>query len=185
MKIILINGKAQHGKDFYGKLIHDQLVRRNKKVLIMHFADLVKYTCSQYLNWNGQKDIAGRTLLQTVGTDWRMNFDEAIWAEMTARLAKFLGWQYDYILIPDWRFVIEYHTMAKQFGFTNIYTIKVKRYTDSTCTVQYDNGLTLQQKTHPSEIQLDKFCTQYLIDNYQNVQYNNIVTEIMNDLMGE
>ena len=68
-KIICISGKAQHGKDTTATILSAALEDRGNKVLTFHYADLLKYLCRQYFNWNGEKDEAGRTLLQHVGTD--------------------------------------------------------------------------------------------------------------------
>ena len=62
-KIVVIGGNANHGKDTFGKYLKEQLEQSSNKVLIMHFADYLKYICKQYFQWNGEKDIEGRTLL--------------------------------------------------------------------------------------------------------------------------
>lgn len=63
MKIICISGHAQHGKDTFAKMLEEELELRNQKVLVTHYADLVKYICKQFFGWDGQKDEAGRHLL--------------------------------------------------------------------------------------------------------------------------
>ncbi len=39
------------------------------KVLIAHYADLVKYVAKTFFEWNGEKDEYGRSLLQHIGTE--------------------------------------------------------------------------------------------------------------------
>ena len=68
MKIINISGKAMAGKDTCALILKEKLESKNKKVLITHFADLVKYVSKQFFNWNGIKDEQGRTILQRIGT---------------------------------------------------------------------------------------------------------------------
>ena len=60
MKIILISGKARHGKDSLATFMKEDLERRNKKVLIAHYADLLKFICTNYFNWDGKKNVEGR-----------------------------------------------------------------------------------------------------------------------------
>ena len=43
MKVILVSAKAQHGKDTVANIMKDQLEGMNKKVLICHYADLLKF----------------------------------------------------------------------------------------------------------------------------------------------
>ena len=69
MKVICISAKAQHGKDTVANFMKECLEAKEKRVLVTHYADLVKYGCKTFFNWDGQKDEKGRALLQYVGTD--------------------------------------------------------------------------------------------------------------------
>ena len=80
MKIYLISGKSGSGKDTFANYSKNFLEKQGKKVLIIHFADLVKYYSKQYYNWNGEKDEAGRTLLQQLGTDKMRSINPNYWA---------------------------------------------------------------------------------------------------------
>ena len=64
MRVIAISGKGESGKDTIAKMLKQQLEEQNYKVMIIHFADVLKFVCRQYFNWNGEKDEHGRTLLQ-------------------------------------------------------------------------------------------------------------------------
>ena len=80
MKVILISGKAQHGKDTLAGMLKNHLEDKSYRVLIAHYGDLVKYVCEKFFNWDGNKDEAGRTLLQYVGTDVVRKQNENFWA---------------------------------------------------------------------------------------------------------
>ena len=56
MQVIVISGKAQHGKDTTAGFLKDTLEADGYSVLIAHYGDLVKYVCKMYLGWNGEKD---------------------------------------------------------------------------------------------------------------------------------
>ncbi len=151
MKVILISAKAQHGKDTAAELLKEML---NGKVLIGHYADLLKYICKTYFDWNGEKDEAGRTLLQRIGTDIIRKKQPDYWVKFLADIITFFPEKWDYIIIPDCRFPNEIEYMKKRFDTT---TIRVKR-------LNYDNGLTEEQKQHPSETALDNYKFDYYIN---------------------
>ena len=67
--VILLSGKAQSGKDYIANIIKQQLEENGNKVLVTHYADLLKYILKTFFNWNGKKDKKSRDSLQRVGTD--------------------------------------------------------------------------------------------------------------------
>ena len=80
MKICCISAKAQHGKDTAAKLIKERLEYKGQRVLITHYADLLKFICVKFFGWNEVKDEAGRTLLQYIGTEIMRTFiSDKIW----------------------------------------------------------------------------------------------------------
>ena len=56
MKVCCISAKAQHGKDTAAGLLKEHLESVGQKVLITHYADLVKFVCTNYFGWDGKKD---------------------------------------------------------------------------------------------------------------------------------
>ena len=81
MKVLCISAKAQHGKDTAAGIIKEYLESKGKRVLITHYADLVKFVCTKFFNWDGQKDEKGRTLLQYVGTDVISSQQPSYWVD--------------------------------------------------------------------------------------------------------
>ncbi len=104
MKVILISGKAQHGKDTTAGFLMDALKADGYSVLVAHYGDLVKYVCKTFFNWNGEKDEAGRTLLQKVGTDVVRAQCQDYWVSFITDIMEFFPGEWDYVLIPDCRF---------------------------------------------------------------------------------
>lgn len=147
MKICCISAKAQHGKDTAAKLIKENLEQKGQRVLITHYADLLKFICVKYFGWNEVKDEAGRTLLQYLGTDVVGAQNPAYWAEFIAGILKMLPNTWDYVLIPDCRYPIEVSTMKEQF---ETIVLRVER-------PNFDNGLTETQKQHASEVKMDDY----------------------------
>lgn len=166
-KVICISGKAQHGKDTTAKILKAALEGRNNKVLIFHYADLLKYLCKEYFGWNGEKDDEGRTLLQYVGTDIVRAKDPSYWVNFAVTFFKLFEDQWDYILIPDCRFPNEVNTMETHFD--TIHLRIVRPY--------FNSPLSEEQKKHPSETALDGYTYDYKLINDATVKdlCNNIL----------
>lgn len=150
MQIVSISGKAQHGKDTAAQFLRDAMEREGKKVLIIHYGDLVKFTCTAFCGWDGKKDEAGRSMLQRVGTERVRSKDPDYWVNYVLFMINALksSEKWDYVLIPDCRFPNEIHGIH----------LRVER-------PDFDNGLTEEQKQHPSETALDDYPTDLKIFN--------------------
>lgn len=156
MKIITISAKARGGKDFCANIIKEQLEREGNKVLIAHYADLLKYIMRTFFNWNGEKDEVGRTLLQRVGTDVIRKQNPNYWVDFIIGILKMFPSEWDYVIVPDTRFPNE-NDELKRKGF-DVVTVRVVR-------PDFDNGLTEIQKQHESETALDNYNFDYKITN--------------------
>ena len=128
-----------------------QTEMQNKKVLITHYGDLLKYICKAFFNWDGQKDEAGRTLLQYVGTDIIRKKKPDYWVQFVADMLSFFPDQWDYVLIPDVRFPNEIEGLA---GFGPLH-IRIVR--------PGFNMLTEEQQKHPSETALDNYYSNWQV----------------------
>ena len=155
MKVICISAKAQHGKDTSALILKEIYESNGKRVLITHFADLLKYICKQYFDWDGNKDEKGRTLLQYIGTDVVGTINPAYWSEFIVNFLKMFEHEWDYVIIPDCRYPIEATTVEKAFETT---VLRVER-------PNFDNGLTYAQKNHPSEVDMDHYAFDTVIYN--------------------
>lgn len=168
MKVILISGKAQHGKDTTANILKDYFESKNKKVLITHYGDLVKYICKTLFNWNGEKDKAGRELLQRVGTDNIRKVYPEFWVRHIYELLTVFNGEWDYVIIPDCRFPNEIEIFSE--GGFNTITIRVNR-------INFKSPLTIEQQHHSSETSLDHYIFDYKIDSESGVE--NLKTEVM------
>jgi len=151
-RVILISGKAQNGKDTMANILKEKLENRGNKVLIIHFADLLKFLCQKYFNWNGKKDNQGRILLQYIGTDVIRKNNPNYWVDFVIELLKMFENEWDYILIPDARFPNE---LERFVGFDTI-NLRINR-------PNFNSSLTEGQKNHPSETSLDNYNFDYVI----------------------
>ncbi len=146
MQVVLISGKAQHGKDTTAGFLKTALEADGYSVLISHYGDLVKYVCEKYFGWNGEKDEYGRSLLQHVGTDVVRSSDEDFWVRFIGEILKFFHGEWDYVLIPDCRFPNEVSYLSS-IGIPSVH-IRVVRS-------NFVSPLTPEQQNHLSETALD------------------------------
>ena len=147
MKVICISAKAQHGKDTSAVILKDIYEAEGKRVLITHYADLLKYICKTFFGWNGEKDDYGRTLLQQVGTNIVCAKQPDFWVDFIINILKLFEGTWDIVIIPDCRFVNEIENMQANFDTTVIRVVRPN----------FDNGLTPAQKAHPSEVDMDNY----------------------------
>lgn len=148
VNVITISGKARHGKDTFAKMLKSILESKDKKVLILRYADYLKMICKDYFGWNGEKDEAGRTLLQQVGTNKIRAKDPDFWVKIVNELITVLEDDFDYFIIPDTRFPNEISYLKTHDK--KVVTVKVIRD-------NFESELTKEQKNHPSETALDDY----------------------------
>lgn len=158
-KVLCISGKAQHGKDTSATILKSILEERGNKVLIIHYADLLKYLCKEYFGWNGSKDDEGRTLLQHVGTDVVRNKQPNYWVNFVVEFLKMFETEWDYVIIPDCRFPNEVSTITKYFNTKHIRIIRQN----------FNSPLSIEQQQHPSETALDNYSYDYVVYNDSSV----------------
>ena len=170
--VILLSGKAQSGKDYIANIMKQQFEENGNKVLVTHYADLLKYILKTFFNWDGKKDKKGRDLLQRVGTDVIRKKMPDYWVNFISQMISFFSNEWNYILIPDTRFPNEIEVMQKNPD-VNVITIRINR-------VNFTPQLTLEQQQHPSETSLDEYDFDYYVSNDGTETVNNAVKEFVN-----
>ena len=159
MRLVCISGKAQHGKDTTAQIFAEKFTQSGKKVLVTHYADLLKWMCKNYFNWNGEKDDFGRSLLQRVGTDVIRKQIPNFWVDWLIQLLKLFPNEWDVVIIPDCRFPNEINDLKDAFAESvAVSSIRVNR-------VNFESTLSEEQKQHISETALDEFKFDYIIEN--------------------
>lgn len=155
MRVIVLTGHARSGKDTVATMMKRNLSSMGYNVLIIHYADILKFICKKYLGWDGKKNKRGRTLLQHVGTDIIRNYDSAFFTDFVTKILNMFEGLWDYAIIPDARFYNEIYA-PKECKFLT-WVVRINR--DS------DDGLTEEQKNHVSETELDGITANYTINN--------------------
>lgn len=167
--VITFSGRSGHGKDHTANIVKDILTSLGYRVMVIHFADTLKYCCKQYYGWDGVKDEYGRTLLQKVGTDLREKNHLYGWAEITTSIMKIFSSEYDMFIIPDLRLVEENEyldTFAKKENW-NFFRVRVMRYLYNTPTAycEFPTLLTKEQYLHRSETDHLDFVYDFSLEN--------------------
>ena len=159
MKIVCFGGKGQHGKDTSANYLKGFLEDHGYKIVIIHYADLLKFICKTWFGWDGEKDDYGRALLQQIGTDIIRAQDPDYWVNFVADFLSKFKTIWDYVLIPDCRFPNEINRL-KESGFDTIY-VRVNR-------TNFISPLTEEAQNHISEIALDDYPADYYLENSGN-----------------
>ena len=176
LKFICISGKARHGKDTVADMMRSELEARHNRVLITHYADLLKYICKAYFGWDGNKDEAGRTLLQHVGTDCVRKQNPNFWVDFILQIATLFADKWDYILVPDTRFPNEISRIKEQFDAVHIRVIRD----------EVGKELTQEQALHESEVALDHVTPDHSIYNCGSLEdLKENVTKLLDKLSFE
>jgi hypothetical protein len=160
MKVLAISGHAQNGKDTVADLVKTKLRNDGHKVLITHYADLLKYMCRSFFDWDGNKDEKGRHILQYVGTDIIRKKSPDFWVDFIISVLTNFNEYWDYVIIPDVRFPNELDKLI-QHNFDVIHARVVRQ--------NFESSLTEEQKNHPSETALDNVIPDAYINNYGTI----------------
>ena len=161
MNVLLISGKAGHGKDTVANFMKDKLEREKQKVLVIKFGDAVKWLASKYFDFDGKKDTLGRNTLQWLGTEVLRAKYPTYWAEIVSKFISACDC-WDWVLIPDLRFFNEL-SVIKNFN-DHVYTIRVERY-NSNGDLYINTNMDVEQRNHISETELDTGNFDYWIKN--------------------
>lgn len=179
MKIILISGKAEAGKTTTAKilrsLIKSPCLTEHHRVALVPYGQYVKDTAKMLFDWNGEKDESGRKLLQWWGTDVVRKTSPDFWVDTVMRLADIFEAAngFDYLIIDDCRFPNEIDAWKNSPKWNDILTIRVER-------PGHENGLTPEQREHPSETSMDDYPTDVVLSATNSKElYDDILEKIV------
>lgn len=160
-KIIILSGKARAGKDTTMNFLNEIY----SNIIQLQYGSYIKEYAKKISNWDGSEETKPRELLQQLGTNIiRENIDNKFFVKKMIDDIKVYSYFFDIIVISDARFKIEIDDIKNTFN--NVIAVRIER-------PNFDNGLTLEQKKHPSEIDLD---------DYNKFDYNLINDGTLEDL---
>ena len=166
---IILSGKSGSGKDMMAQFMKDELAKHGKKVIIMHYADALKWILREYFDWDGKKDEVGRTLLQMVGTDMVRAVHPGYWTGIVVGFLQALEPtnNFDLAIIPDARFENEVDIALQMLK--NCVAVRIERK-NADGTPWINPNLTEDQRNHPSETSLDKYAFDYVVHNDEGLE---------------
>ncbi len=166
--IFLVGGKAKHGKDTFGGYLKQEFENNNSKVIVTQLAKYIKYYAREVSGWNLSEEDKPRALLLELGTSLirqKLKKDDLFINRMIDDIDIF-SYIYDVIIISDVRLKKEFDIINDHYP--NAIKIIVRR-------PDFDNGLTNEQKNHPTEIDLDDY------EDYNELIINTTLDSLKND----
>ncbi|NLA33597.1 MAG: hypothetical protein GX861_01870 [Tenericutes bacterium] len=148
-KIIMISGKARHGKDTVAMIIKDYYEQFNKKVVNLQIANSIKRYAQIISNWDGNEETKPREFLQYLGTSIiREKIDNNFLIKQLIEDIKVYSYFFDIVTISDVRLINEINMIKENYKNNNLF--KVIRS-------NFNNGLSKEQQNHITEIELDNY----------------------------
>ncbi len=187
---IAISGKMGTGKDYFVENYIKPFIENKLKetYIVISFADMIKVNLMVHHNIQldelyGYKSSKIRNLLQLEGTEKGRNVHgEDIWIRYVKAWSEiFKSRGIKYIIIPDLRFKNELEFIKKNNGI--IFRINAPNRNEKRLKNESSNYENYEKiKNHQSEIELDDFKFDIIIDNdnfLNDIEINNILSRYM------
>lgn len=159
MKLILLGGRANSGKDTTAEIIDNIYRERGLDVVNIQISYYIKMYAKQIAKWDGDNETKPRQLLQELGTEViRKQIDQNFFINRTLQDIDVYSRYFDVITISDCRFPEEFDAIKNMYK--EAVAIHVVR-------PNYISHLTKEQKQH---------VTETLVDSYDSYDF-----EIVND----
>lgn len=148
--IYLVCGKARHGKDTLSSYLKETYEQDGKKAIITYLGKYIKYYAREMTGWDLSEETKPRELLQQLGTEVirKKLKKEHLFIDRLIEDIEIFSYFYDAIIISDARLVLEVTELKK--AFPSLKVVHIVR-------PNFDNGLTEEQKNHPTETAFDNF----------------------------
>jgi hypothetical protein len=148
MKIILLGGKANSGKDSTADYIGEYYRSRGLDVVNIQIAYYIKMYAKEIAKWDGDNETKPRQLLQDLGTELiRKQIDEYFFIKRIIQDIDIYSRYFDIITISDGRLPEEF--AAVKLAYPETVTVHVTR-------PGYSSKLSKDQKAHVTESLVDE-----------------------------
>lgn len=157
MKIILLGGKANSGKDSSAEMMAKYYRSRGLDVVNIQIAYYIKMYAKNIAKWDGDNETKPRQLLQDLGTELiRKQIDEYFFIKRILQDIDIYSRYFDVITISDGRLPEEFASI--KLAYPETVTVHVTR-------PDYNSHLTKKQKEHLTEKFVDEIEYDYDIVN--------------------
>lgn len=166
-RIYLLHAHAQSGKDTCAAIMKEEYEKRGKRVIIIAFADYVRWCLDKYYGVTDYKTPEGRTIIQHFATDLVRKNDPTFWGRTVADLLRAIEDDFDYAIIPDWRFENEFAVLRSRFSYSIVVPVLITRPDN-----EKTDNMTDEQRKHQSETELDnwKFFDYTIINEFNKLE---------------
>lgn len=146
MRLFIIGGKANVGKNTLAKYIKEYYDKKDEKSIITEYSKYIKLLANEMIDWE-EKHKKPRKFLQDLGEEYRKIIDPSVFINRMKEDILILQKYYQNIIICDARLIPEFTLMKTKYK--NCYTIHLIGNTK--------NDLTEEEANHITETELDSF----------------------------
>ena len=146
MRIFIIGGKANVGKNTLAKYIKEYYDEKEEKSIITEYSKYIKLLANEMIDWEA-KNKKPRKFLQDLGEEYRKIIGPNIFINRMKEDILVLQKYYQNIIICDARLIPELTLMKTKYQ--NCYTIHL--------TGELTNKLTKEENNHITEKELEKY----------------------------
>ena len=148
MKIILLGGRANSGKDSTAEFIDEYYRSRGLDVVNIQIAYYMKMYAKQIAHWDGDNETKHRQLLQDLGTELiRKEIDQYFFIKRIIQDIDIYSRYFDIITISDGRLPEEFASI--KLAYPETVTVHVTR-------PGFESKLSKEQKAHITETLVDE-----------------------------
>lgn len=172
MKLFIIGGKANVGKNILAKYIKEYYDEKNQKSIITEYSKYAKLYAYEMVGYTKEKK-KPRKLLQELGELARKSIDNNVFIERMQQDIIIYQKYFKNIIICDARLIPEITVMKTKYK--DCYTIHLLG--------KKDESLDEEEKNHITEIEFDNFNDfDYTLENNSLEQLKNNIYSILDDI---
>lgn len=174
MRIYVIGGKAESGKNTLGDLLKEELKEYGYNPCTIRITEPLYNYASRYFEWDEKSDEKPREFLQQMGIEIikeKLGKKEFLLNRLYEDI-EILSNFFNTFIITDARLVEEFEKIKEKYG--DVVTIKIER--------KHDNTLSESQKNHITENDLNNYKNfDYIIENKNVDDLRKLAVEIIRD----
>ena len=177
MRVFLIAGKGNSGKNTTAEIIKDYYAKKNIETVITSISKYIKMYATEISNWDGIDEDKPRALLQMIGSKVREEMGDKFFVRRLVEDLSFYKLNYENIVVSDVRLPFEIEYFQEVLG-DMVYTIRVTRD-------DYVSNLKEEEKNHETEVALDTYNRfDYEITNSDLVSLKKEVEKVLERIDG-
>lgn len=172
MRLFIIGGKANAGKNELAKMIKEYYDKKDEKSIITEYSKYVKLVADEMINWEGRES-KPRSLLQSLGEEYRKVCGPSIFVDRMREDISIFQRYYQNIIICDARLIPELTLMKTKYS--KCYTIHLLNKRESV--------LTEAEQHHVTETEFDHYKDfDFTLENIDEEQMKKDIFKILEGL---